>query len=128
MRRNVTPPLLPRWLIRVVVPRRDREFVFQDLDDEFAAMLAEGQTERRARSWYWAQVLASLGPSLARRRTGNERRATAAPSRGARFDSLLQDVRFGMRSLRRRPLFTAVALSTLGIGIGATATIFNKSK
>ena len=122
---SVNPPLLPRWLLRVVVPRRDREFVLQDLDDEFAAMLAEGQTARRARRWYWAQVLTSLGPSVARRWTRDERSATAAPSLRVWFDSLLQDVRFGVRSLRRRPLFTAVVLSTLGIGIGATTTIFN---
>jgi len=42
-----------------------------------------------------------------------------------RVESVLQDVRFGLRSLRRRPLFTLVAVGTLGLGIGATTAIFS---
>jgi predicted permease len=38
--------------------------------------------------------------------------------------SILQDVRFGLRRLRRSPGFAATALLTLGLGIGATTAIF----
>ncbi len=39
--------------------------------------------------------------------------------------SLFQDVRFAFRTLRRRPAFTAVAVITLGLGIGAATAIFS---
>jgi hypothetical protein len=40
------------------------------------------------------------------------------------FDSVMQDARYGLRQLRRSPLFTLATVATLGLTIGATSALF----
>ena len=41
------------------------------------------------------------------------------------MDSLIKDIRYGLRSLAKRPAFTAVAIITIGLGIGVNTAIFS---
>src|ERR1051326_1874167 len=41
------------------------------------------------------------------------------------METFIKDIRYGLRSLARRPGFTALAIITLALGIGASTSIFS---
>ena len=92
------------------------------LDDEIRFHV-EQQIEKNRR--------AGMVPDEARRQAlirfgGVEqmRERTRDEFRAGFLEHLARDVRYGLRSLRRHPGFTAMAVLSLSIGIGANATIF----
>jgi putative ABC transport system permease protein len=99
-----------------------RQSIERGLDDEIRFHV-EQQTEKNRRG--------GMTPDEARRKAlirfgGVEqmRERTRDEFRAAALESLARDVRYGMRSLRRHPGFSAMAVLSLAIGIGANATIF----
>jgi predicted permease len=99
--------------------KRDR--VERELDDEVRAafeLLVEEKTQ------------AGMSPAAARRAAAIELRIESVKEQvrevraGAFIDTVLQDVRYAARLLRRNPLFTLTAAISLAIGIGATTTVF----
>ena len=75
-----------------------------------------------ARRWYWRQALGSVTDAIGRLRP--DRESVLQDAKGARMTSLLQDVRFGWRMVRRRPLVTAVSMISLVVGMSAATVVF----
>ncbi|MBP6715556.1 MAG: ABC transporter permease, partial [Acidobacteria bacterium] len=57
--------------------------------------------------------------------TGAATPRTPRPDRSRVMDQLFQDVRYGVRQLRRQPGFALAAILTMALGIGANVAIFN---
>lgn len=114
----MTPPRLASLLLRVLLPERWRESIIGDLDEEWHLS--------RSRSHYWNLALRSLAACwLARLREPTRHPAVRVPEGDNAMQSLLKDVRYGIRLMWRNPGFTMAAVTTLALGIGANSAIFS---
>ena len=106
---------------RIASVFRPRE-LDEELDEELLSHI-----EMRAQDNMGAGMSDEEAQVDARRRFGNPaqiKESTRAQRMAVWLETVLQDVRFGFRMLRRTPSFTLVAVLTVALSIGAAAAVF----
>ena len=128
MRFGVRPGI--RRLLRL--PPRTTAAMHADIDAELESLIAtridhlvaRGMTPSDARTEAMRRLGASLDDARRQLHQSAEHRERRMRLH-EHLENLAQDLHYGARGLARRPAFTAVAVLTLAIGIGATTAIYS---
>jgi len=120
-------PLLDRVLVSLLLRGAEAEVVVGDIVERYIEDLAAGEAPARARKRLRRQVVTSCFEwwrpgAVGERYTGNRGRGMGM---GTGIGLWMRDLRMAVRNLARRPGFTLGVALTLGLGIGATATIYS---
>lgn len=126
---SAQPPRLAMRVLGALLPADIRDEALDDLADLYGTRLTS-MGQPAADAWYWRQVplfavrlrlAGALGGSLA----SPSPRSATDPPREKTMRQMLADLRHGARSTFRSRGFAAIAVGTLALGIGASASIFS---
>lgn len=126
-----------RWgerVYRALLALHPRSFRRAYGDDLLAAFSARYRDPHWSRARLWTFHLNDLLRSIfrehvsvmfSRSRDGNAVQRGGAATLGGHMGTMMQDIRYALRSFRRNPGFAAIVILTLGLGIGMNTAIFS---
>src|SRR4030095_5450546 len=106
--------LVNHWRERALTLEFDEELRFH-LDSRIDANLRRGMSRAEAES----EARRHLGSTLRAREGMREARVNRV------IDTIVGDLRHGVRVFRRKPWLSALVVATLSLGIGASASMFS---
>jgi putative ABC transport system permease protein len=112
------------WILRRRLGNTEAR-VFQSEMEEFYRHKVETDGTAAADRWRRQETLRAAFRAITMH-TRKHPKPSPRPKRRLReISSIGKDIRFGLRTLKKRPLFTTLVVATLGLGIGASTIVFS---